>query len=504
VSSLAKILEQKRVILFRAPPYSGKTSIAQLLENYLVVNNSSELLRVIRVSLLWGSSVGKKCDYDTFCEVWKKIIGVGWYEWVEQCEKIQTVLIMDETQMIYEVKNEDNEDVSMKNAGTAVEFWDTIKECLQGTNLSVIMFAAYGYGTNSAGLSTPLFIPLNNSMGLAELRFTDEELEKYVHSYCAKNFGSSCDDDIVSQFIMYIKHVTVGHVGLVRHILQHTKDALQHRILYDNLTWKRIFEYLNSDNFNGTVDDCRAAPKLSKLSDNQLKICQDVCLKGKIGFNDSVDNKYLIRSGVLVITVIEHQRYLQFAAPLIERSFFQQYYGKETRSMSTPKSLYDFIVKVFKAMSVESVEILNDSLGIGKDKILLEQTWQKEFYRIGTRELGNDYFLSCDVGAYYGSEGYIDFYINGLEWAIELLRIGLDMEKHDRRFDETTGEYKEIVEVAKETAIIDIRSESKKVRKLKKGFVHVSYSENYDAYMIECLGKETVKIETRRPDIHEN
>ena len=98
------------------------------------------------------------------------------------------------------------------------------------------------------------------------------------------------------------------------------------------------------------------------------------------------------------------------------------------------------------------------------------------------------------MGAYFGSEGYIDFYVSKLDWAIELLREGLDMEEHNRRFDETIGKYKEIVEVAKETAIIDIRSKSKKVRKLKKGFVHVSYSDNYDAFKIECLGEETVEI----------
>jgi hypothetical protein len=33
-------------------------------------------------------------------------------------------------------------------------------------------------------------------------------------------------------------------------------------------------------------------------------------------------------------------------------------------------------------------------------------------------------------------------------------------------------------------AIIDIQSKSKKVQKLKEGFVHVSYSEDYDAYIL--------------------
>ncbi|CAG8434168.1 8461_t:CDS:2 [Funneliformis mosseae] len=149
VSCLAKRLEEKRVILVQAPPYSGKTLLSQLLENYLVVN-SSKLLRGLRVSLalllLWGLSVGKNCEYDTFCEVWEKIVGVEWCEWVGQCRKVPSILIIDEVQKIYKDMNEADE--SMMNTGTAIAFWDTIKMCLQWSNLSVIRFAAYGYSTN--------------------------------------------------------------------------------------------------------------------------------------------------------------------------------------------------------------------------------------------------------------------------------------------------------------------------------------------------------------------
>ncbi|CAG8741618.1 6202_t:CDS:2, partial [Dentiscutata heterogama] len=72
-----------------------------------------------------------------------------------------------------------------------------------------------------------------------------------------------------------------------------------------------------------------------------------------------------------------------------------------------------------------------ETLGFGINGNLLEQTWQKEFYRIGTQI----------------------FYVDGMDWAIEFLRCN--------RF-EPTGEYKEIAKYAKSVAIIDIRSESKK------------------------------------------
>ena len=207
-------------------------------------------------------------------------------------------------------------------------------------------------------------------------------------------------------------------------------------------------------------------------------------------FTDTDDNVlYLIKIGILIIV----DDYLKFAAPLISRSFFLQHYGSDDRSDTTPSSLYEFIEKIFKVMCKQSGKILRKNLGFGNNGKLLEQTWQKEFYRIGTQVLGWKYFLSCDVGAVFGCEGFIDFYVDELDWAIELLRDGKKYGRHSRKF-ESTGEYKEIIKYAKSIAIIDIRSELKKVRKMKKDFIYVSYSDDYDSFKIESLGKETVTI----------
>ena len=419
------------------------------------------------------------------------IVGVEWYEWVKQCEKIPTVLIMDETQMIYE--SMEKVDASMKNTGTASDFWEIIKLCLRGSNLSVIMFAAYGYGNKSAGFSTPVHLPDLNYMSLKDIRFTDKELEEYIKVYSDRNFGLSSDD--CSKFIPYINYATAGHAGLVRHILEHTKVEMHNKILKLELTWEDIYRYLNSPKFDQTINNCRAAPKLNKFTETQKKLCEHVYFRESMLFLQyDDDHKNLTKTGIFV--VIDDDR-VGFSAPLIERSFFQQRYESKTRASSTPNSLYEFIVRIFTIICNESDEILKYSLGTEANEKLLEQTWQKEFYLAGTRALGRYHFLSCDVGPYFKSKGFIDFYVDGLGWAIELLREGLDMEEHNRRF-ESTGEYKEIVMAAKETAIIDIRSKSKKVQKLKEGFVHVSYSDNYDTFIIECLDKEKIEIKPKK------
>src|SRR4051812_36472468 len=137
--------------------------------------------------------------------------------------------------------------------------------------------------------------------------------------------------------------------------------------------------------------------------------------------------------------VVKDNMYLTFAAPLLKRSFFQQMYGTEDIAVVIPTDLYDFIVRIFTAMCNESKKILRGTLEHGSDGRILEQTWQKEFYRIGTQVLGKDHFLSCDASSAFGCDGKLDFYVDKLDWAIELLRDGEDMAEHKERFDPIGG-----------------------------------------------------------------
>ncbi|CAG8479243.1 17287_t:CDS:2 [Gigaspora margarita] len=419
VFSLVKDLIEEKALLVRAPSYSGKTSLAQLIEYHLVKSPEySSKYRIIRVSILWGSVVGVDCSWETFGELWKRVIA-------------PTILILDEIQLIY--KQERGIDESKKSSADV--FWKTIKSCLQEmTNIYIIMFGAYRYhSANSAGLSTPVEILPSKCKSLLDIVFNYEELKEYVEKFCKKYFRlDTCD---ISKFSEYIQATTEGH--------------------------KDIFAYLNLHNFNLSIDGCRASLKVKTLSTKQLEICENVYLNGTTLFrplNTSI--QYLVKSGILVVD----DGALRFSAPLIMSTEI------------TPSSLYHFIVKIFTAMcNVQSGKILRETLGFGIDRNLLEQTWQKEFYRVGMQVLGKNHFLSCDMGAVFGCDGYIDFYIDGLDWAIKLLRDGKHMTEHSNRF-ELTSKYKEIVKYAKSIAILDIRSESKRVQNLHKDFIYVSFS----------------------------
>ncbi|CAG8628921.1 16400_t:CDS:2 [Funneliformis caledonium] len=472
IPPLIKDLIDKKVILVRAPPFSGKTSVAQILEHTLVNAPEFSNYRVIRISLLWEINF----NWDTFGEKWKS------------------------GRVLLEKKVDGN------NKESADQFWMVVKGLLQEvTRINIIMFAAYGYrSSNHTGLTTPVTLPDPNYKSLIDINFTPSELKKYVEKF-SSNYFKNLDQQSVSKLYKYILVVTEGHAGLVRHILTSAENAMKKRIDTSRLTWEEIFKYLNSESFDSSIyNNCRAVPKVSALSNEQISLCEDIYLKGKIRYVDSnEDSVYLVKSGIFIIKNDIDGTYLTFVAPLLKRSFFQQNYGVHNSTDNTPTDLYHFIVKIFTAMCNKlSREILRKTLGFGSDGRILEQTWQKEFYRIGTQVLGKDHFLSCDAGSVFGCDGKIDYYVDKLDWAIELLRDGDDMAEHEERFEPLSGEYKEIVKYAESIAIIDIRSigridtrsEAKKVRKMREHFIYVSCSKGFDAFKIESLGKEIVTI----------
>ncbi len=81
----------------------------------------------------------------------------------------------------------------------------------------------------------------------------------------------------------------------------------------------------------------------------------------------------------------------------MQRPFLSgHFFSRITELTTVPILLPQICVKIFTAMCNElSGKILRETLGFGSDGRILEQAWQKEFYRIGTRVLGRVIF--CHV-----------------------------------------------------------------------------------------------------------
>ncbi|EGG14648.1 heat shock protein Hsp70 family protein [Cavenderia fasciculata] len=92
INDLYNIINEKSIVIIRAPPFSGKTSTTQLLEMYIEANHPTTYVRRMSFSWLRGNSFKSKfmayagCDIDSMVEI---------------SNQHQVVLIFDEVQLTY-------------------------------------------------------------------------------------------------------------------------------------------------------------------------------------------------------------------------------------------------------------------------------------------------------------------------------------------------------------------------------------------------------------------
>jgi hypothetical protein len=227
----------------------------------------------------------------------------------------------------------------------------------------------------------------------------------------------------------------------------------------------------------------RAAPRLNNMTDEEKSLADAVLFrKGGLKLRRAAipNDGRIVKTNILTDTnhaSNDGESILDFPAPLLRAIYLQDRLGGQPRAEVEPKTFREFIGLVFGAMNPMT---LQKSLGVGRDGRLLERVWQMEFYRAAMQVLPVDIHASVDVGAVFGSNGYLDFYVNDKRnWAIELLRDGDVSREHQQRFHED-GLYSSILEAAKEWAIIDIRQKKERPRRLERNFIYVLCSETFE------------------------
>jgi hypothetical protein len=122
---------------------------------------------------------------------------------------------------------------------------------------------------------------------------------------------------------------------------------------------------------------------------------------------------------------------IRLAAPLFRGILIQRFYSSP-RPMYSVRNFDDFIKQAICGMDPA---VLTKSLCRGADTPVYERHWQMEFYRAATSLLSSEHTISPDVGAVFGLNGFLDFYVDGgLKWGIELLREGDRERSHADRF----------------------------------------------------------------------
>ncbi|CAG8486135.1 104_t:CDS:2 [Paraglomus brasilianum] len=205
--------------------------------------------------------------------------------------------------------------------------------------------------------------------------------------------------------------MTECHPGLVAFFMGNIRNQFKPQVKYpresEMLTWDKVFKYLKSHDFWTTVmNGVCAYTSLEHLSDDEKLLCDNV-FRYSVHIRDvtSESRKHLIRTNMLV----EKNERLEFAAPYLCILYMQECWGSTNRAREVPKDFKTFLIDTFTVMDPQT---LQKSFGVGKDRRLLECTWQMEFYRAATQVLPNHVYISPDAGADFGSRGFVDFYVD--------------------------------------------------------------------------------------------
>lgn len=161
--------------------------------------------------------------------------------------------------------------------------------------------------------------------------------------------------------------------------------------------------------------------KTPYVASDKMRHCLKVCLIGQQspGISNEFQASLLVKEGDFVM----------FSAPLICDKALS-YFFSDTKVK--PASLRDFIILVVQRFSTRQ---LRDTESKDTKSRLMEGQWQQEFFRAGATLLPPDITMSPEYGREQGAKGQVDFYIAKYQWMIEVLREGLDMSAHEKRFE---------------------------------------------------------------------
>lgn len=210
--------------------------------------------------------------------------------------------------------------------------------------------------------------------------------------------------------------MTGGHIGFLSRILS---ACLSDIYITDESS---LATFILSNNFVANLCQLRGVPAFGRLSADQKEICRRIVLSGsytpsadevmEVKDNDKVDGlAYLVREGWVCKV---HNTVVTFASPLTlyvtSVQLFSSYRVDDVTS--------NFMEFLFLTLQKLDPTNLRKSLVSCTDDILLERSWQMEFYRAASACLGRKSHISPDR-THFRIFWVMYFYVNGdKQWEI--------------------------------------------------------------------------------------
>ena len=103
---------------------------------------------------------------------------------------------------------------------------------------------------------SPFTIPHENTWGIEDMRFTQDEYEDYFLRFCRIYLGRMKDENDIKYLQEYVYNTTARQPGLVAFFMNHIRDHFSSQLKYDQtLTFEKIFSYLKSYSFISAVNE---------------------------------------------------------------------------------------------------------------------------------------------------------------------------------------------------------------------------------------------------------
>ncbi|CAG8518293.1 3254_t:CDS:2 [Funneliformis caledonium] len=468
LNKIIDFVEGNRVSLLRSPPSSGKSTLGQTLRDHFQANCFS-----IYISLAGLSNKACK-DEELFDKFWEKEVG---YTWTNIIEKEPAYIFIDEIQIIY--------------GECAQHFWGSIKTMMSSECTKNIHILLIGTFDPTLGVAlTPVKFGDSHSLSLKDLLLTRNELKNLVMNYSQIRAISGSPKFKIPEVIENaIFRLTNGHAGLCRIIL----DSLHNHFKNGPLALEMLRHLASTNLKNYLYSESRALCWIANwdMSANDSELIRDMIYTTRNGItsNFEFENpiiKNFLKIGLLVKDVNSTQP--KFTAPILLIILSHHMIDSNLKSLQRDPTSQDFNEFLIRSIERMSQHILLESYGRGVNSRLYEAGWQNEWYRSAVSVVPIGTSISANVGYVFGSDGYLDYYVNGeICWGIELTREGNRLAEHANRFYEN-GKYKNIP--LKEWIILDFRHNSKTINELKQNFWYILYSDDYSSVTIKRYGYE--------------
>jgi energy-coupling factor transporter ATP-binding protein EcfA2 len=447
VQKINTLLMKRKIVLLRAPPYCGKSTLLSFLKDYIVHFNKQNNTngKVYSINCL-NFDATRNNDPKYFDEFWKQQTGDNTYE---ETLRTNCHILIDEAQNLY---------------NSRPNFWAYLKSIIESEglpNMPKILVVSYYGDRPISETTTP--IDFKYVLDYRDILLTENECDELIASYNSKKL--SIYPSISSTIRDYIKTLTGRHVGLIVDTIRNLKTAFN-TIKYDD---GGILAFLVSGDFINAFALCRVVPRdveLSKYFESPYIDILTNIINSSDHYTKSNDLNSLwelIYKGIVTQTYPKNGdnmfSVIVFSSPLVMNIFNSKYTVAKTSTFNSKQwSVNEFGSFLSTVLSKMSLHTLERSFSKGYDGNVIERAWQNEFYRCAFSLLPISYHtISPDVGYVFGSTGKVDYYINGkLRWMIELTREGYKLKEHIDRF-KVGGRYYVMSQYINSWIVLDFR-----------------------------------------------